>query len=108
MDDIDRLLERLARQPFRARFHLSVPDLATARRHGPFVLRQHALDLIAQRVAPAAPRKDGKATPYRGPPVFVAQHAPATCCRTCLERWHGIPKGRRLTDSQLAYVVEVI
>jgi hypothetical protein len=108
VDDIDRLLERLSRQPFRARFHLRGPDLATARRHGPFVLRQHALELISQRVAPAAPRKDGKQTPYRGHPVFVAQHATATCCRTCLERWHGIPKGRALSDDELAYVVEVI
>ena len=108
MDDIDRLLERLAGQPFRARFHLRGPDLDTARRHGPFVLRQHALELITQRVAPAAPRKDGKQTPYRGHPVFVAQHATATCCRTCLERWHGIPKGRALNDRELAYVVDVI
>ncbi|MCP9485713.1 MAG: DUF4186 domain-containing protein [Gaiellaceae bacterium MAG52_C11] len=41
--------------------------------------------MIAQRVAPAAPRKDGKQTPYRGHPVFVAQHATATCCRTVLD-----------------------
>jgi hypothetical protein len=108
VDDIDRLLARLARQPFRARFHLRGADLATARRHGPFVLRQHALDLITERVAPAAPRKDGKQTPYRGHPVFVAQHATATCCRTCLQRWHGIPKGQAITGQQRAYVVEVI
>jgi hypothetical protein len=59
-------------------------------------------------VAPAAPRNDGKQTPYRGHPVFVAQHATATCCRTCLERWHDIPKGADLTPEQLAYVVDVI
>jgi Domain of unknown function (DUF4186) len=41
-------------------------------------------------------------------PVSVAQHATATCCRTCLERWHGIPKGRDLTDAERAYVVDVI
>lgn len=108
MDDIDRLLDRLARQPFHARFHLRGAELATARRHGPFVLRQHALDLITRRVAPAEPRNDGKQTPYRGHPVFVAQHATATCCRSCLERWHGIPKGRALADDERAYVVEVV
>jgi hypothetical protein len=108
VDDIDRLLDRLAGQPFRARFRLRGADLATARRHGPFVLRQHALDLITRRVAAAEPRNDGKQTPYRGHPVFVAQHATATCCRTCLERWHRIPRGRALTDGERAYVAEVI
>jgi hypothetical protein len=49
-----------------------------------------------------------KQTPYRGHPVFVAQHATATCCRTCLERWHGLPKGRELTPEQQGYVVDVI
>jgi hypothetical protein len=40
--------------------------------------------------------------------VFVAQHATATCCRTCLERWHGISKGRELTADEQAYAVDVI
>lgn len=39
----------------------------------------------------------GRQTPYRGHPVFVAQHAAATCCRTCLERWHAIPAGHTWT-----------
>jgi hypothetical protein len=107
-DDIDRRLARLAGQPFRARFRLGGRDLDTALRHSPFVLRQHALDLVTARVAPAAPAKDGRQTPYRGHPVFVAQHATATCCRTCLHRWHGIPKGRAMTDDEVVYAVEVI
>ena len=57
---------------------------------------------------PPRPDKDGKQTPYRGHPVFVAQHATATCCRTCLQRWHGIPKGRELTAEEQAYAVDVI
>jgi uncharacterized protein DUF4186 len=40
--------------------------------------------------------------------VFVAQHATATCCRTCLERWHAIPKGRELTADEQTYAVAVI
>jgi hypothetical protein len=75
---------------------------------GPEANREHARDLIARRVAPAVPRKDGKQTPYRGHPVFVAQHATATCCRTCLERWHGLPRGRELTPEEQGYVVDVI
>jgi len=39
---------------------------------------------------------------------LVAQHATATCCRICLQRWHGIPKGRELTADEQAYAVNVI
>jgi hypothetical protein len=76
--------------------------------NGPATIRRHAGDLIARRLAPAEPYKDGRQTPYRGHPVFVAQHATATCCRACLERWHQIPKGRELTPEQRVYVVDVI
>ncbi|MEU7057419.1 DUF4186 domain-containing protein [Streptomyces sp. NPDC046197] len=105
---LDRRLETIARDPFRAKFHLRGRDLATAELRGPATMRWHAYDLIAARLAPAEPYKDGKQTPYRGHPVFVAQHATATCCRTCLERWHRIPKGRELSREERAYVVDVI
>jgi hypothetical protein len=81
-----------------AGFHLRGRDRVTAELREQLTLRLHARDLIARRLAPAEPRNDGKQTPYRGHPVFVAQHATATCCRTCLERWHQIPKGRELTE----------
>ncbi|MFI2643894.1 DUF4186 family protein [Streptomyces sp. NPDC018610] len=105
---LDRRLDAIGRQPFRARFHLRGRDRVTAETRGPATLRWHARDLITQRLAPAAPYKDGKQTPYRGHPVFVAQHATATCCRGCLERWHRIPQGRELSRAERAYVVEVI
>jgi hypothetical protein len=105
---IDSTLEVLAREPFRARFHLRGRDAATVELRGMDVVRQHAAELLARRLAPAAPHKDGQQTPYRGHPVFVAQHATATCCRTCLERWHGIPKGRELTTGEQQYAVDVI
>ena len=62
----------------------------------------------AERLAPAAPRNDGRQTPYRNHPVFVAQHATATCCRRRLETWHGIAKGHLLDRDERAYVVDVI
>ena len=105
---IDSTLRALAKQPFRAKFHLRGRDAATVELRGIDVVRQHAGELLAKKLAPASPHKDGKQTPYRGHPVFVAQHATATCCRTCLERWHRIPKGRALTSDEQAYVVDVI
>ena len=105
---IDERIERIGKQRFRAKFHLYARDRATVTLRGIETIERHARDLIATRLAPAVPRKDGKQTPYRGHPVFVAQHATATCCRTCLERNHGIEKGRELTDGERDYVVAVI
>ncbi|HKN67468.1 MAG TPA: DUF4186 family protein, partial [Gemmatimonadaceae bacterium] len=67
-----------------------------------------AEELIAQRLAPASPRNDGKQTPFRGHPVFIAQHATATCCRGCLAKWHEIPRGEPLTDAEQAHVIATI
>jgi len=108
MESLDERLDAIGRQPFRAKFHLRGRDRATAILRGPTALRAHAHELIAQRLAPAEPRNDGKQTPYRGHPVFVAQHATATCCRTCLAKWHGVAAGEELTAEQLDYVVDVI
>jgi hypothetical protein len=69
---------------------------------------QHAADFIRDRLAPANPANDGKQTPMRGHPVFIAQHATATCCRSCLAKWHKIPPGRALSDKEVDYVVHVI
>ena len=75
---------------------------------GRSAVREHASDFIGRRLAPAYPVRDGKQTPMRGHPVFVAQHATATCCRGCLEKWHGIPRGRPLSAAEQQYVVDVI
>src|SRR4051795_5851835 len=107
-DDIDDRLARLRTQPVRRRVTLRGPDLVTAQERTPATLRQHARDLVRQRLAPAQPRNDGRQTPYRGHPVFVAQHATATCCRTCLSKWHDIAPGVALTEEQQTYVVDVI
>ena len=108
MTDIDAKLDAIALHPFRAKFHLRGRERALVELRGMTAIRGHAHDFIAKRVAPASPHKDGKQTPWRGHPVFVAQHATATCCRSCLERSHGIPKGRELDPAERDYVVEVI
>ena len=71
-------------------------------------IRQHAKDFIAKREAPAYIANDGKQTPMRGHPVFIAQHATATCCRGCLYKWHKIKAGTNLSCEQIEYVVNVI
>jgi hypothetical protein len=108
VDELDTRLDRITRHRFRARFHVRGRDRAIVDLRGMPTIRQHAETLVEQRLAPAQPHNDGRQTPYRGHPVFVAQHATATCCRGCLEKWHGIPKGRELAPSERYYVVEAI
>ena len=71
-------------------------------------IRQHAKDFIANREAPAYIANDGKQTPMRGHPVFIAQHATATCCRECIRKWHKMQPGKELSQVQLDYLVDVI
>ncbi len=106
--DLDNLFQKLARSKFRSKFRLNYDDQLFAEMKGPEVLRQHAHDLIIKRLAPEEPLKDGKQTPVKGHPVFVAQHATGCCCRGCLLKWHDIPKHRELSDEEVEYIVRVL
>lgn len=103
-----QLFARLARSPFRRRFHLSAAERAYAERVGHAGIREHAARFIRTRLAAAEPANDGQQTPMRGHPVFVAQHACACCCRSCLAKWHGIPGGVALTEAQQQYILSVL
>lgn len=106
--DLDNLFQKLARSKFRSKFRLNYDDQLFAEMKGPEVLRQHAHDLIIKRLAPEEPLKDGKQTPVKGHPVFIAQHATGCCCRGCLLKWHDIPKHRELSDEEVEYIVRVL
>ena len=108
MRDLDTVFEKLARSSFRAKFRLGAKDREYLERRGMESIRQHAFDFVAKRLAAAEPVNDGKQTPWRGHPVFVAQHATGTCCRSCLAKWHGIPAGRPLSSDEQGHVVAVI
>ena len=101
-NDYADLKTRLARSPFRSRFHLKRSDRAYLAAHLRPVLEAQASRILAERLAPADPVNDGRQTPMRGHPVFIAQHALGICCRGCLAKWHGIPKGRPLTQEEIA------
>ena len=102
------IFERLAKSKFRSRFKLRDKEKQYIQDKGLDKIRSHAEDFISKRLAPADISNDGKQTPMRGHPVFIAQHATATCCRGCLEKWHKIPKGRNLTDVEQKYIVDII
>lgn len=108
MVDLDTLFVHLASSAFRSRFRLDAKDRAYFDDTGRAAVIEHARGFIADRLAPAHPANDGRQTPMRGHPVFVAQHATATCCRGCLEKWHAIPAGCALTGAEQAHVVAAI
>ena len=106
------LFERLSQSKFRMRFRLKEADKAYIREKGMDTIREHAAQIVEKRLSAAEPKNDGKQTPMRGAPqghpIFLGQHATGTCCRGCLEKWHGIPKGSPLSEAEQARIVEVL
>jgi hypothetical protein len=105
---IPQTLESLKKSTFRSKFKLSSKDRQYIQNKGIDTIRQHAIDFIKTRIAPQYPKNDGKQTPMRGHPVFIAQHATATCCRDCNQKWHGIKKGKELSDQEIQFLVGLI
>ena len=109
MNDLtNHTLNSLKKSKFRSKFSLTQKDRDYITGKGLETIKEHAFQFVNSRVAPAYPKNDGKQTPMRGHPVFIAQHATATCCRGCISKWHGIKKGRALDESEIDYVVAMI
>lgn len=110
-DDAEHTFEALQCEMIRHHFfHRSVDDAAMrhAQRKGRDQLKESARDRLRKYLAVAEPPRDGRQTPLEGNAIFYAQHATATCCRTCLEYWHDIPKGRPLTEPEFDYCVSLV
>lgn len=102
------IFDKLATSKFRSKFKLKQKDFDYIEQKGLDVIESHARDFIAKRIAPEFIPNDGKQTPMRGHPVFIAQHATATCCRGCIYKWHKFPQGKKLTAEQQEYIVQLI
>jgi len=105
---IPRKLTSLNKSKFRSKFKLSQKDRDYVAAKGLETIKEHAYQFVNSRVAPEYPKNDGKQTPMRGHPVFIAQHATATCCRGCIQKWHGIEKGRALNVEDVDFVLALI
>ena len=104
----EELFEALSRSRFRSRFKLNEKERAYLRDMGIKVVKEHARDFVEKRLAIAKPVNDGRQTPMKGHPVFVAQHATATCCRKCLAKWHHISQARPLDKKEIEHIISVI
>ena len=93
-------LQKLKRSRFRSSFHLKQKDKEYVRTKGMDVIERHARDFVRDHLSPAYIPNDGRQTPMRGHPVFIAQHATACCCRGCLNKWYKVPLNVELTEVQ--------
>lgn len=107
MQEINVILEKLNKSKFRSGFKLKQNDIKYIEEKGLEKIKEHAYDFVIKRLAKKL-SNDGKQTPMKGHPVFIAQHATATCCRTCLYKWHKIDESKDLNKQQIDYIVEII
>jgi hypothetical protein len=108
MRDPDELFAALAQSKFRSRFRLGAKETSYLNEKTLAVVLEHGRRFVVERLGDAQPKNDGRQTPMRGHPIFVAQHATATCCRGCLTKWHRIPQGQPLTPEQIEYIIAVL
>ena len=108
MEIIDRKLDSLSKSMFRSSFKLKDKDKKYIYDKGIDKIREHAYDFVNKRLYSKVILNDGKQTPMRGHPVFIAQHATGTCCRRCLYKWHGIKNNKELNNEEVDYIVDII
>lgn len=92
---------------FRQSFRLNFNDKKIIEEQGYLELEKQAKEIIRNRLK-IKPSNDGKQTPYRGHPIFKAQHATACCCRKCVQKWHRIPAYRELNNQEMHQLVNTV
>jgi Domain of unknown function (DUF4186) len=112
--DVNYTFEALRYELIRHHFwHVPVKQYAVnyARRKGRIALKEAARKQIAKAVKDPNHPRQGQQTHRETHPhanvIHYAQHATASCCRRCLEEWHGIPLDRELTSGEIHYLTDL-
>lgn len=106
LSDVKGTFEELGREYIRhVFFHASFDEAAKAEAQalGLDGLKAKISLLLEKKIGKAQIFRDGTQTKKQGSALYYAQHATATCCRKCLEYWHGIERGRDLISEELIY-----
>ncbi|MCQ2378434.1 MAG: DUF4186 domain-containing protein [Victivallaceae bacterium] len=106
--DREALAARLGRSRFRSRFRLDEKECAKVAALGENALRAQACAILRKNIGGTLPPRDGRQTPMRGFCVFIAQHATACCCRSCLRKFYGIPENRELSDAEIGTLADIV
>lgn len=105
---IHNKLVLLKKSKFRSSFHLRKYMIQYIQNKGMDKIEEHCMAFIDKNLSFYSSLKDGKQTPMKNHPVFIAQHATATCCRGCLEKWYHIPKEKILEDREKRFIAALI
>ena len=105
---IKNKLEDLSKSKFRNSFHLRKYMINYIDKVGLDVIKKHTIDFINEKLVPSNPKNDGKQTPTKNHPTFIAMHHCACCCRSCLEKWHHIEKGKELNRKEKNYIYSLL
>ena len=105
---INNKLNELSKSNFRSSFQLRKYMIKYIDEKGMDVIKKHTKDFIEEKIASAYLVNDGKQTPTKNHPTFIAMHACACCCRSCLEKWHKIPKGKELNANEKNYIYKLL
>ncbi len=90
------------------KFVLGEPEQEYVTSRGMEILRLHAADFVNKRLAPAKPKNDGRQTPTKGHPVFIAQHACGCNDRASVQEFFGYEMGRELSENEVDKIVDAI
>lgn len=105
---IQNKLDSLSKSKFRSSFHLKQKEIEYIEKRGLEEIKKQAYEIINKRIKPEIIENDGKQTPMKNHPVFIGQHATATCCRGCIEKWHHIKKNKELTEHEIDFITTLI
>ena len=105
---IQQKLNKLEKSKFRSSFHLKPKEIEYIEKKGLEEIKKQAYEIINKRLKPEIIKNDGKQTPTKNHPVFIGQHATATCCRGCLYKWHHIEKNKELTEHEIDFITTLI
>ena len=96
------IIKRLEKSRFRSKFRLDKRDLEYMESLDEGIIEKHSIEILTKKIKEYN-EKDGKQTPWKGHPVFTAQHALALCCRECMRKWYRIPAKRNLSENELEF-----
>jgi hypothetical protein len=110
-DDIDHTFDKLRLEFIRHHFwHVDIDQRAIdhARRKGRIALHEAAYRRLQTSVGREPNAFDGRQTPFEGNAIYYAQHATASCCRKCVEYWHGLPSEGELPPEAIEYLYQLV
>lgn len=117
LDDISFVIAALRTEYIRAQFWNMEPNQWAKNygtRKGRIALLNGTTRFVRKHVGPPKDAFDGRRvpwpdkTPEKMNPYYYAQHATATCCRSCIETWYGIIPEESLSDQALAFFTALI